>query len=404
MGIQLPSAGDAGEHSHQPGKAGHGARRQIARLARAVSRPILTAWQGFHRYRDFLLSPNEDSGGTPRYVAEAKLLIPAPRYPEISRPSSNLVVATLLDEFSAAVFHPEFHAIPITPFNVEWAISQRPAFLLTESAWRGHRGIWRGQMAQPDGPRRPLLRVLDAFREAEIPIVFWNKEDPSNFDLFLGMARLADHVFTTAEELVPTYREMLGHNQIGVLPFAVQPLIHNSSWVGERLGKVFFAGTYYRFKHPNRLAQMRNVLSGATELGLDIFNRKPSFGAYKWPTEFQPYLRGRLGYRQLLVAQKLYKIGLNVNSVEDSTTMLSRRVLELAASATPVISSPSPAITSFFGNSVAQVHSREEARALAKELLSNEHLRTSMANEARDRVQRHTARKRLETLREAVGL
>lgn len=403
MNEDLP-AGDGGDYSTRPPTSQQSAQSPIRRLLRTLARPLLNFRQTFHRYREFALSPMKESGGKPKYVAESKLLIPAPGKPQTPRPETDLVVATLLDEFSAAVFHPEFHAIPVTPFNVEWALSQRPDFFFVESAWRGHRGIWRGQMAHTEGPRKPLLKVLDAFREAGVPIVFWNKEDPPNFDYFVGMAHQADHVFTTAQELLPTYRQVLGHSQVGVLPFSIQPLIHNDRPVGERNGNVMFAGTYYRFKHLNRVAQMNAVLAGASEFGLDIFNRKPSLGQYQWPAQFQPYLRGGLEYRQLLIAQKLYKIALNVNSVENSETMLSRRVLELAASGTPVVSGPSRAITHYFGDSVSQVHSREETRAVVEELLGNHNLRTTMANEARERVQPHTASQRITTVTKALGL
>lgn len=403
MNEDLP-VGDPRDYSTGPPTSQQYAHFPILRLLRSVARPLLNFRQTFHRYREFALSPISGARGNPKYVAQSKLLIPAPGKPRTPHPGSDLVVATLLDEFSAAVFHPEFHAIPVTPFNVEWALSQRPDFFFVESAWRGHRGIWRGQMAHTEGPRKPLLKVLDAFREAGVPIVFWNKEDPPNFHYFVGMAHQADHVFTTARELLPTYRQVLGHSRVGVLPFCIQPLIHNDRPVGERNGNVMFAGTYYRFKHLDRKTQMNAVLAGASEFGLDIFNRKPSLGQYKWPAQFQPYLRGSLQYRQLLLAQKLYKIALNVNSVETSETMLSRRVLELAASGTPVVSGPSRAVTHYFGDSVAQVHSREETRAVVAELLGNERLRKTMADEARKRVQTHTATQRLTTVTDALGL
>ena len=369
-----------------------------------VSRQLLSLIQKSRRYLEFAFSGRTEPLGKPRYVPESNLLIPVAEVPAFRNPQTDLVVATLLDEFSAAVFHPEFHAIPVTQFNVEWAVSQRPDLFFVESAWRGYRGIWRDQMARAEGPRPPLLKVLDSFREAGIPIVFWNKEDPPNFEYFLGMARQADYVFTTAQELLPVYRSLLGHSRVGVLPFSIQPLIHNDAPVGERGGNVIFAGTYYRFKHPDRARQMNSVLTGATEFGLDIFTRKVSRGKYQWPADFKPYIRGTLNYRQLLVAQKLYKIALNVNSVETSETMLSRRVLELAASGTPIVSAPSPAIRNIFGDSVAQVHSRSEAHALVKELLNNVRLRAAMAEEARERVTEHTASKRLLTVVRTLGL
>lgn len=396
-------AGDSNEFSRRPGATGPITPPLFA-LVRKAARPLLTCRQTFHRYSAFARGPKLESGGKPKYVGESDLLIPAPGVPVARRPQTDLLVATLLDEFSAAMFHPEFHAIPVTPFNVRWAVSQRPDFFFVESAWRGHRGIWRGQMADTDGPRPSLMKVLHTFREAGIPIVFWNKEDPPNFEYFRGMALQADYVFTTARELLPVYRNMLGHSRIDVLPFCIQPLIHNHAPIGQRRGNVIFAGTYYRFKHLDRARRMDEVLTGASQFGLDIFSRRTSIAQYRWPARFAPYLRGTLSYSQLLLAQKLYKVALNVNSVETSETMLSRRVLELAASGTPVVSSPSLAITHFFGDSVAQVHSRQEASALVKELLNDDGLRATMSDEARERVTEHTANNRLLTITRALGV
>ena len=47
---------------------------------------------------------------------------------------------------------------------------------------------------------------------------------------------------------------------------------------------------------------------------------------------------GELPYDQMLAAYKMYKVFLNVNSVIDSPTMCARRVFELSACSTPVVS------------------------------------------------------------------
>ena len=75
--------------------------------------------------------------------------------------------------------------------------------------------------------RTGLQALVQHCRDAGVPTVFWNKEDPPHFEDFLDTARLFDHVFTTDAECVPAYRERLGHDRVGVLPFAVpdRPLI-----------------------------------------------------------------------------------------------------------------------------------------------------------------------------------
>src|SRR5215217_3450069 len=67
----------------------------------------------------------------------------------------------------------------------------------------------------------------------------------------LDTARLFDHVFTVDANRIDDYRRDLGHNRIGLLPFAAQPRVHNPVLRGHgRKHDVAFAGTYFVNKHP----------------------------------------------------------------------------------------------------------------------------------------------------------
>ena len=79
----------------------------------------------------------------------------------------------------------------------------------------------------PSAPRPALVELVDWCREHGVPTVFWNKEDPVHYDDFLDTARLFDHVWTTDVERLDDYRRDLGHDRVGVLPFAAQPAVHN---------------------------------------------------------------------------------------------------------------------------------------------------------------------------------
>ena len=108
---------------------------------------------------------------------------------------------------------------------------------------------------------------------------------------------------------------------------------------------------YFRDKHPERREQMETVLAPIRELGLHIFARNGSVDEkYAWPDEYRPHIVGELPYDQMLAAYKMYKVFLNVNSVLDSPTMCARRVFELSACATPVVSGWSRAIEETFGS------------------------------------------------------
>ena len=390
----------------KPSRFGHEglATRLAAQSQRSAAfRALSHTRTGVYRYGVYFLKPPQTFINRPRYIPGKKLWIPKVDLTPFPPRRDDLLVATLLDEFSAEVYHPEFRHIAITPFNWKKVISEKPDFVFMESAWRGHRGIWRGHMARKEGPSQQLRTMIRAFRDAGIPVVFWNKEDPPNYDYFIETAREADLVFTTAGELIPRYKTVLGHDRVWLLPFAIQPLIHHPNTSGDLIGEVSFAGTYYAHKHPERKNQIDVIVGGATGFELDIYPRKASGPQYRWPKAYKKFLRPSLPYRQLLEVQKRYKVALNVNSVTDSASMCSRRVFELAASGVPIVSGRSDAITRFFGGAIFQSHETTQTRAKIKDLVSrrlSEHSRKSIEMESI--VQPHSAERRLHQIVAAV--
>ncbi len=82
-------------------------------------------------------------------------------------------------------------------------------------------------MTRDDRPSPELTALVAWCRDEGIPTVFWNKEDPPNYDRFIETARLFDQVFTVDAERIPDYQRDLGHDRVELLPFAAQPRIHN---------------------------------------------------------------------------------------------------------------------------------------------------------------------------------
>ena len=107
---------------------------------------------------------------------------------------------------------------------------------------------------------------------------------------------------------------------------------------------------------------MSIVLDAARGFDLEIFDRQMSDNAkYQWPERFVPHIVGSLSYDKVLLAYKLYKVFVNVNSVPASSSMCARRIFELSASNTPIVSGVSPAITRFFGEDIMQAATEGEA-------------------------------------------
>jgi SAM-dependent methyltransferase/glycosyltransferase involved in cell wall biosynthesis len=330
------------------------------------------------------------------------------------QPGEPLRVASILDEMSEACFAPECDLVPLAFERWRDQLDdRRPDLLLVESAWNGNGGEWQYRIAQY--PRKDLLglpalrELLDGCRERGIPTSFWNKEDPVHFDRFAEAASLFDHVFTTDARCVERYRELPGKRTVTPLPFAAQPRIHNpAAAVPERSASPCFAGAWYRDRHPDRRRTLEALLDAARPRGLVIYDR--SFdgkdGAFGFPERFAPHVLGGLPYERILDVYKSHRVFLNANSVVDSPTMCSRRVLELAACDTAILSTPGAALSALLGEGVVEEAGDEGTAARALErLLGDEAGRTRRARAARRAVfAEHTYADRLATIADTVGL
>src|SRR5699024_11951009 len=115
---------------------------------------------------------------------------------------------------------------------------------------------------------------------------------------------------------------------------------------------------------------------------------------------------GSLRYDRMLTAYKAYKVFLNVNSVVTSPSMCARRIFEITASGTPVVSAPSPAIGEFFSAAeVPQVTSRKDAAHVVRALVRPRELRDRTVHRAQRRIwHEHTYAHRARQVLQAVAL
>jgi spore maturation protein CgeB len=346
--------------------------------------------------------------GIERPRAAAALSPPSPLAPHLIR-RPKLRVAGILDHFSHVAFQHEF--VFESLLRQSWRAQLdhfQPQVLLVESAWAGAEASWEGRIAGFDQPAPELVDVVHWCRQRGVPAVFWNKEDPPNYLRFIASAQLFDHVFTVDADSLGRYRRDLGHGRVDVLPFAAQPMIHHpfcdSGFRDER--PVAFAGVYYRQKYADRRRQMEVILDPARHFGLDIYTRVASQGPNRWPRKYRSHIVGTLPYAQMVETYKRYKVFLNVSSVVDSTTMCPRRVFELLATGTPVLSAPTRGIDELFGaNAVAWSDSKERTRIELPRLLADDDDRARRrAAGVRAVLAEHTYGHRVETvLAEVTG-
>lgn len=340
---------------------------------------------------------------SPRSTAPAPTSRPAPARPD-------LTVAAVLDEFSAAGFAYECRLVDVRRRGWRQLLEHaRPSFLLVESAWRGAGETWRGQVQHAALTSGALQHLLQWCNRRGIPTVFWNKEDPAHFHRFIDAAAMFRLVFTTDADCIPTYRILLGHDRIWPLPFAAQPKLHHPPVNDdERTHEVAFAGSWNVCDHAGREAGLRMLLDAAKPFGLDIFDRNHGTsraGAYTFPREYSENVRGRLSYREMVDAYRRYKVFLNVDSIVGSPSMCSRRVFELLASGTVVISTPSRAISELIGDDVVQVvETPKQARQTLRRLLGDDGERRRLSAAGIERVlAAHTVGHRLDAILERIG-
>lgn len=153
-------------------------------------------------------------------------------------------VAGIMDPFTMEGFQPECRLMELTTNGWSKEIEEwKPDLLFLESAWLGKDGLWSRKISNMSSE---VYQLMQYCRSRDIPIVFWNKEDPVYTSTFLPIAKLADFVFTTDVDCISVYQKELKHNRIYHLHFAAQPAIYHPVGVHKRKDRCCFAGAYYQ--------------------------------------------------------------------------------------------------------------------------------------------------------------
>tara|TARA_Y100001980_G_C14556430_1_gene347867 strand:- start:1520 stop:7855 length:6336 start_codon:yes stop_codon:yes gene_type:complete len=260
-------------------------------------------------------------------------------------------VACILDEFSYSSFRHTCNMIQLSATNWREEMEENsPEILFVESAWDGKNSEWKGKISHRGSE---LVELLYWCKMNGVVTIFWNKEDPVHFNTFINSAKLFDNVFTTDIDCVQKYRKSLGNDSAYFLPFACEPAIHNPIEEIERERGICFAGAYYE-RYTRRCQDMHSVISEYAKgpIPVTIYDRnfQTEDSRYMFPDKFQELIRGKLPYDEIDKAYKGFDYALNFNSVKDSQTMMARRVFELAASNTMIISNYSRSLKILFGD------------------------------------------------------
>jgi hypothetical protein len=292
-------------------------------------------------------------------------------------PFGRLKIALVADYFTTACLSAECRIRSLTPQNYEEVIrSWRPDFIFVESAFHGHQQTWRYLLArQPKlfrlGPPKAVGRLLALARDLGIPAVFWNKDDGSFFEDFIDLAKSFDHVFTTDAGCVERYRQCLpAAGAVHVLSMPYQPAFHFFSGFSFTRREACFAGSYYK-RILGQRRQFLDMIFGACEdssLRLNVFDRNHGrfsrWLEFEFPAEGQLVVHPGVPYPETSALYKSHAVSLNVNSVTDSGTMCSRRLLEILACGGIAVTNRSPAVDLHFRDYCHVVETRAEAGEL----------------------------------------
>lgn len=267
------------------------------------------------------------------------------------RSLSELKVGVIADEFTSRTIAHSFQTVPLSRSEGYLQVSSLDLdAIFVESAWEGPQDEWRRGVAFHPERIDDLRRIIKVANARSIPVLFWNKEDPVHFRAFERTAGMIDHVFTTDADMVGMYLQNAESRTrtVSSLPFYAQPVIHNALPTDRPYNhSVSYAGTYYGDRFRERSLELHKILDAAKVHGLTIYDRQVSVAnsPYKFPSELVGFVREGVPYDEVLKVYKSHPVHINVNSANDSPTMFSRRVVEIAASGSVVLSGKGRGIT-----------------------------------------------------------
>ncbi|MBF8780859.1 glycosyltransferase [Pseudomonas fulva] len=328
----------------------------------------------------------------------------------LQRAAKRLKSIYIMDEISEECWRHEMTGFPINRNSyAEQILNSTADFCFLESCWKGNRGRWEYAFTSPGLTHTNAQALLDLIPKAKsrMPVVFWNKEDPMHYDRYLPIAKHADIIFTTDSNKVDDYKRDVPSARVYAVPFAAQQKICNpSNRFRTKPESVCFAGSYYGVGHDERKRQMDALLPSIIDFNGAIYDRMSKIDSdrYKFPSQYTPFIREAVPFAEVVKLYKRFKVFLNVNTIVDSPTMMSRRVYELLACGTPVVSTPSKAIEEQFPGIVHIANDAEEAKKIIEKLLNDEYYWEKTSHLGyREVMTKHTYTHRLKDIQKSLG-
>ncbi len=325
-------------------------------------------------------------------------------------------IALIADKLTNDALSVETEVRLLTPLNYRLYLKfWKPDFLFVESAWQGHKNRWKFKIASykdyPKRNNRQLQKVVTYAKNLGIPTLFWNKEDSIHFERFIESAKLFDHIFTVDENCIPRYKEIVEeHVTVNPLMFAVQHKFHSFTGFDFKQNRANFVGSYSHHMHDKRRMWQDMMFTSAskTGLGLDVYDRNSNRKSkdYRYPGLENMEVLNAVAYEKTAQIYKDYTLSLNVNTIEDSSTMFSRRLVEILACGGVAVTNPTKAVKKLFKEYCHVVSTKEEMDELFYRVhkygLSDQDKEMARAG-AEYVAKNHTWTHRLQEIREVIG-
>ena len=267
----------------------------------------------------------------------------------------NVRIGIVCDEFLWDSWKDAADFVYISPDkDPDVALKVLDCFLVV-SAWRGLKNKeWQGMYRDGTPTNAKICEFIAAAKRLGLHVIFYSKEDPPNYEFFVDIAKKADTIFTSAEEMIPRYKADCGIEDVHSLSFCINPVVHNP--VGMRFAKklkdVVFSGSWM-MKYPRRCESLAMMFDGVllSDRKMTIIDRNYERRAdwhYAYPPNYQPYVNPAVDHALLQKIHKLYDWALNINSVQGSCTMFANRAYELQALGNLLISNYSLGVCETF--------------------------------------------------------
>lgn len=317
-------------------------------------------------------------------------------------PRRALVVLASLDARTRRLFDPEARLVALDEANWRAQMRHKPAILMVDSCRTGDLSARSSKSAQIEGG---LGAILQACRSRGIPSVLWHR--PSSWSgRPTALERSFDLVIAGGADAEEGLARELGAERVVRLAGAAQPVLHNP--IGARAAVVPRAGfadgwpTSDEDDHCLRLEALLDPLFDARLL--DIY--EPEAGAgLGFPMPYRAVVVGTLANDELTDTYKRHAVFLDVESQAPSTELATRRIFEILACATPVVTAPSRDVEELLGDVVVTANTARKMRDAVEALVSDPVKRDQMGQRGHRHVMNHhTCSRRFDEITHRLGL